>query len=137
MAKKKGNLYGKAIEYTRTENGTSIGRRPKTSSMNKHKRRIRGRKKYRGQGKWTRGQTSMQMERWLILDYHKILDHHKAEVVVVIVVNKAIKDHQESELDVFDELEEDTIENYEEEEKVTTVAIEKFLLGEVKWSKPY
>ena len=53
------------------------------------------------------------------------------------IVNKAIKDHQESELDVFDELEEDTIENYEEEEKVTTVAIEKFLLGEVKWSKPY
>ena len=51
MAKKKGNVYGKAVEYTRTENGTSIGRRPKTSSMNKHKRRMRGRKKYRGQGK--------------------------------------------------------------------------------------
>ena len=51
MAKKKGNLYGKAVEYTHTENGTSIGRRPKTSSMNKHKRRMRGRKKYRGQGK--------------------------------------------------------------------------------------
>tara|TARA_B100001250_G_scaffold147264_1_gene126070 strand:- start:64 stop:219 length:156 start_codon:yes stop_codon:yes gene_type:complete len=51
MAKKKGNLYGKVIEYTRTENGTSIGRRPKTSSMNKHKRRMRGRSKYRGQGK--------------------------------------------------------------------------------------
>ena len=46
---KKGNLYGKVIEYTRTENGTSIGRRPKTSSMNKSKRRSF--KKYRGQGK--------------------------------------------------------------------------------------
>ena len=49
MPKKKGNLYGKVIEYTRTENGTSIGRRPKTSSMNKNKRRSF--KKYRGQGK--------------------------------------------------------------------------------------
>ena len=49
MAKKKGNLYGKVIEYTRTVNGTSIGRRPKTSSMNKNKRRSF--KKYRGQGR--------------------------------------------------------------------------------------
>ncbi len=52
MAKKKGNLYGKVIEYTRTENGTSIGKRPKTSSMNKHKRRQLGKKPYyRGQGR--------------------------------------------------------------------------------------
>ena len=51
MAKKKGNLYGKVIEYTRTENGSSIGRQPKTSSMNKHKRRMRGKHNYRGQGK--------------------------------------------------------------------------------------
>ena len=53
------------------------------------------------------------------------------------IVSKAIKDHQESELDVFDELDDATIENYVEEEKVTTVAVEKFLLGEVKWSKPF
>lgn len=53
------------------------------------------------------------------------------------IVNKAIKNHQDSELDVFDEIEEPTIENYEEEEKVTTIAVEKFLIGEVKWSKPY
>ena len=53
------------------------------------------------------------------------------------IVNKAIKDHQESELDVFDELEETTIEDYEEKEKVTTVAVEKFLTGDVKWSKPH
>ena len=51
MAKKKGNLYGKVIEYTRTENGTSIGRRPITSTLNKHKRRQQGKGKYRGQGK--------------------------------------------------------------------------------------
>ena len=49
MAKKKGNLYGKVIEYTRTENGTSIGRRPITSTMNKNKRKSF--KKYRGQGR--------------------------------------------------------------------------------------
>ena len=53
------------------------------------------------------------------------------------IVNKAIKTHQDSELDVFDEIEESTIENYEEEEKVTTIAVEKFLIGGVKWSKPY
>ena len=53
------------------------------------------------------------------------------------IVNKAIKDHQESELDVFDELEETTIDDYEEKEKVTTVAIGKFLMGDVKWRKPY
>tara|TARA_B100000427_G_C15288907_1_gene498813 strand:- start:413 stop:688 length:276 start_codon:yes stop_codon:yes gene_type:complete len=53
------------------------------------------------------------------------------------IVNKAIKDHEEAELDVFDEVEETTPDNYEEQEKVTTVAIEKFLTGEVRWSKPY
>jgi len=58
MAKKKGNLYGKVIEYTRTENGTSIGRRPKFSSMNKNRKRSF--KKYRGQGKW-KDQTSILM----------------------------------------------------------------------------
>lgn len=53
------------------------------------------------------------------------------------IVNKAIKDHQESELDVFDELEEISPDNYVEQEKVTTLAVDKFLMGEVKWSKPY
>ena len=53
------------------------------------------------------------------------------------IVSKAIKDHKESELDVFDELDEASIEDYEEKQKVTTVAVEKFLTGEVKWSKPY
>jgi hypothetical protein len=49
MAKKKGNLYGKVIVYEKTHKGTSIGRRPNTSSMNKNKKRSF--KKYRGQGK--------------------------------------------------------------------------------------
>ena len=37
--------------------------------------------------------------------------------------------------DVFDEVEELSPENYEEQEKVTTVAIDKFIDGEVKWRK--
>ena len=49
MSKKKGNLYGAVVEYTKTEKGTSIGRKPITSTMNKHKRKSW--KKYRGQGK--------------------------------------------------------------------------------------
>ena len=49
MAKKKGNLYGRILIYEKTIKGTSIGRRPITSTMNKNKRRQF--KKYRGQGK--------------------------------------------------------------------------------------
>ena len=51
MAKSKGNVFGSVIEYTKTEKGTSIGRKPITSTMNKNKRRQRGKGKNRGQGK--------------------------------------------------------------------------------------
>ena len=51
------------------------------------------------------------------------------------IVNKAILSHQEEELDVFDEVEEFSPDSYEEKEKVTTVAIDKFINGEVKWRK--
>ena len=51
------------------------------------------------------------------------------------IVNRAILSHQEEEIDVFDEVEEISPENYEEQEKVTTVAIEKFINGDVKWRK--
>ena len=37
MAKKKGNLFGATVEYTKTVKGTSIGRKPITSTMNKNK----------------------------------------------------------------------------------------------------
>ena len=47
MAKASG--WGARVVYTKTRKGTSIGRRPTTSSMNKDKRRSF--KKYRGQGK--------------------------------------------------------------------------------------
>lgn len=43
--------YGTKVIYTRTHKGTSIGRRPITSTMNKNKRRQSGAKKYRGQGR--------------------------------------------------------------------------------------
>jgi len=43
--------YGTKVIYTRTKKGTSIGRRPITSSMNKNKRRQGGAKKYRSQGR--------------------------------------------------------------------------------------
>jgi|TARA_Y100000289_G_C3796213_1_gene86609 hypothetical protein len=49
MAKKKGNVYGQVVVYEKTYKGTSIGRRPNTSTMNKNKRRSF--KKYRGQGR--------------------------------------------------------------------------------------
>ena len=42
--------YGTVVQYTKTLKGTSIGRRPITSTMNKSKRKQLG-KKYRGQGK--------------------------------------------------------------------------------------
>ncbi len=41
--------YGAVVQYTKTLKGTSIGRRPITSTMNKDKRRSF--KKYRGQGR--------------------------------------------------------------------------------------
>ena len=40
---------GAVVQYTKPLKGTSIGRRPITSTMNKHKRRQF--KKYRGQGR--------------------------------------------------------------------------------------
>ena len=61
MAKKKGNVYGAVVLYEKTYKGTSIGRRPITSTMNKNKRRSY--KKYRGQGKWINDLTFTQMER--------------------------------------------------------------------------
>ena len=51
------------------------------------------------------------------------------------ILNQAILEHQNDDLDVFDEVEEVSPETYEEKEKVTTVAIDKFLKGEVIWRK--
>ena len=51
------------------------------------------------------------------------------------IVNKTILEHQNDDLYVFDEVEVPTPETYEEKDKVTTVAIKKFLDGEVTWRK--
>ena len=42
-------LYGRVVKYTKTYKGTSLGRRPIFSTMNKNKKRSW--KKYRGQGR--------------------------------------------------------------------------------------
>ena len=49
MAKRKGNLYGR-VEHEPVFHKTNIGRNPSLAKMNKHKRRMRGKKKNRGQG---------------------------------------------------------------------------------------
>ena len=49
MAKKKFNL--EKLEHVRIPKKTSIGRRPKLSSMNKNRKRQKGKSKNRGQGK--------------------------------------------------------------------------------------
>ena len=51
------------------------------------------------------------------------------------IVSRTILEHQEEELDVYDDYEEKKPEEYEEMEKVTTVAVGKFLDGDVKWKK--
>ena len=51
------------------------------------------------------------------------------------ILNRTILEHQNDDPDVFDEVEEPTPETYEEKEKVTTVAIDKFIEGEVTWRK--
>ena len=49
MARAKGLLNKEA--HIHIQKGSSVGRRPNTSTMNKHKRRLTGVKKYRGQGR--------------------------------------------------------------------------------------
>ena len=47
MAKK----FKSHVEHERIAKGSSTGRRPNTSTMNKHKRRQTGEKIYKGQGR--------------------------------------------------------------------------------------
>jgi len=56
MAKRKGNVFGSVVTYTKTNKGTSIGRNPITSTMSKHKKKGRSKTQIkkalkRGQGK--------------------------------------------------------------------------------------
>ena len=55
------------------------------------------------------------------------------------IVAKAIIEHEEigdEDVDVFDEVEDISPESYEEKEKVTSIAIDKFMGGNVKWKRP-
>ena len=51
------------------------------------------------------------------------------------ILSRTILEHQNDDPDVFDEVEEPSPETYEEQDKVTTVAIDKFIEGEVIWRK--
>ena len=46
---------------------------------------------------------------------------------------QVIEESEELEMDVFDELPDIKPEDYEEKEKVTTIALNEFLEGEVSW----
>ena len=51
------------------------------------------------------------------------------------IVQESIKDAEEEDYGVFDEIEEKSPEDYIELEKITSVAIKQFMDGDVKWSK--
>ena len=51
------------------------------------------------------------------------------------IVQESIKDAEEEDYGVFDEIEEKSPEDYIELEKSTSVAIKQFMDGDVKWSK--
>ena len=51
------------------------------------------------------------------------------------ILSRTIQEHQNDEIDVFDEVEETSPDNYEEKEKATSVAIKKFLDGDITWRK--
>ncbi|MBC8215080.1 MAG: hypothetical protein ISS10_00105 [Candidatus Marinimicrobia bacterium] len=48
-------------------------------------------------------------------------------------LDQAMKEGLESEYEVYDEVEELTPENYEEKDKVTTVASDEFMTGDLVW----
>ena len=51
------------------------------------------------------------------------------------IVEESIKDAEEEDYGVFDEIQEKSPEDYVELEKTTSVAIEQFIEGSVKWRK--
>ena len=51
------------------------------------------------------------------------------------ILNRKISSHSDEELDVFDEVKEPSPYDYVEEEKITSVAIDKFFKGKVLWRK--
>ncbi|MFL3013386.1 MAG: hypothetical protein ACJZ19_02325 [Candidatus Neomarinimicrobiota bacterium] len=51
------------------------------------------------------------------------------------IVDESIKDAEEEDYGVFDEVEEKSPEDYIELEKITSVAVNQFIDGEVEWRK--
>ena len=51
------------------------------------------------------------------------------------IVEESIKDAEEEDYGVFDEIQEKSPEDYVELEKTTSVAVEQFIEGSVKWRK--
>lgn len=51
------------------------------------------------------------------------------------IVSRTILEHETEELDVYDDFEEAKPEDYQEQDKETTIAVEKFLEGKVTWKK--
>ena len=51
------------------------------------------------------------------------------------IVSESIKDAEEEDYGVFDEVEEKSPEDYIELEKITSVAVNQFIDGEVEWRK--
>ena len=51
------------------------------------------------------------------------------------IVQKSIKEAEEEDYGVFDEIEEKSPEDYIELEKTTSIAIKQFMDGDVKWRK--
>ena len=86
MAKKKFNL--EKLEHERIPKKTSIGRSPKMSSMNKHKRRSF--KAYNSQGKWYIKLGGYVMEKIIETIKHYWTDHKVIAGIVIAAIIVAI-----------------------------------------------
>ena len=86
MAKKKFNL--EKLEHERIPKKTSIGRRPKMSSMNKHKKRSF--KAYNSQGKWYIKLGGYVMEKIIETIKHYWTDHKLVAGIVIAAIIVAI-----------------------------------------------
>ena len=86
MARKKFNL--EKLEHERIPKKTRIGRRPKMSSMNKHKRRSF--KAYNSQGKWYIKLGGYVIEKIIETIKHYWTDHKVIAGIVIAAIIVAI-----------------------------------------------
>ena len=64
-----------------------------------------------------------------------IMSGHAKRVLDERIVQASIKDAEEEDYGVFDEVQEKSPEDYVEMEKTTSVAVNQFIGGDVKWRK--